>query len=305
MRGRTCLLALALVGGGCAAETADATEASDDHGHDAVFSLLDAAEIESELDGATVHDAETEFVRLSYLYRSPAPMQIEIATSLDGTTWSEWREGVISEEASDEEYGVWVADLDVIDDASARYWRVRGVDVESLPTELAVDTLDAEELASDLESELDVDPDGTEMLEDATVGVATESLVNFRRYRFDLGRVGRSWLWLLRTARRRGWSGSLYGSRTGLRTYAQQASLWNLYQSGRGAPAFPPWGPSRHLVRNVRRVGTWYQAVDTNDVPRLIRIARGLGVSLHRPYSREPWHVEARRSFGPPRGWRP
>ena len=72
-----------------------------------------------------------------------------------------------------------------------------------------------------------------------------------------------------------------------------------------GIPAFPPWGPSRHLVRNVRRVGTWYQAVDTSDVPRLISIARGMNVSLHTPYGNEPWHVEARRSFGPPRGWRP
>jgi hypothetical protein len=310
MRRKLLGLALALAGVGllagnlvaCSVEAPSATEASDDHGHDAVFALTAADEIGAELDASPVHQAEVAFARLSYLHRAPARLAIEISTSADGDTWSEWSEGVLSDEASDEDFGVWVADLDVAE-ADARFWRVRSAGAE-LPTELAVVTQTVDELAADLEgtddaAAVDLDVEGDDL------GVATAEATTFRRYRFDLGRVGRSWLWLLRGARSRGWDGSLYGPRTGLRTYAQQASLWNAYQNGTGAPAFPPWGPSRHLVRNVRRVGTWYQAVDTSDVSGLIRIGRNMGVSLHTPYGNEPWHVEARRSFGPPRGWRP
>lgn len=296
------LTGIALALGGCAAEVPDATEASDDHAHDAVFALTDRSAIAAELARSPSHAEEIDFVRISVLYRSPEQLPIEISTSRDGTTWSDWDTGVISDEASDEEFGVWVADLDV-HDGDARHWRVRGLG-DVVPTELALLPVDADTLAADLESEMDV-PELDIAIDGEDLAATSAQATSFRRYRFDLGRVGRSWLWLLRTARSRGWRGSLYGPRTGLRTYAQQASLWNAYQNGTGAPAFPPWGPSRHLVRNVRRVGTWYQAVDTSDVPNLIRIARGMRVSLHTPYSREPWHVEARRSFGPPRGWRP
>ncbi len=298
--------ASALTGGtaltGCTATPESPYDGSDDHGHDATFSLTDASELEAELTLSPAHDAEIDIARISVLHRSSDRLPIEIATSADGVTWSDYELGVLSEEASDEEFGVWVVDLDVLE-GDARYWRVRTED-GSIPTELAVLPVDADQLADDIQSEQDV-PELDIAIEGEDLAVTGEHQTSFRRYRFDLGRVGRSWLWMLRGARRRGWTGSLYGSRTGLRTYAQQASLWNLYQSGRGAPAFPPWGPSRHLVRNVQRRGTWYQAVDTNDVPRLIRVARNMGVSLHTPYGNEPWHVEARRSFGPPRGWRP
>jgi hypothetical protein len=297
---RRTLLALALGLAGCAAETVDATHADEDLGHDAPWVLEARTDIETELATSPTHVAEAPFARISVLYRSPAPLAVQIATSNDGLVWSDYVPGTVSDEASDAEWGVWVVDLDVAD-GEALYWRVRGAG-DDLPTELAADTMTIDELAALAEGADDGDGSitGTDEL-----GVTAEYATTFRRYRFDLGYVGRAFLWMLRTARRRGWGGTLYGPRTGLRTYAQQASLWNAYQNGTGAPAFPPWGPSRHLIRNVRRVGTWYQAIDTNDVGDLIRIARGMGVSLHTPYSREPWHVEARRAFGAPRGWRP
>jgi hypothetical protein len=307
-------LVLALAGSataltGCTATPESPYDHSDDHGHDATFSLTDAGELEAELTLSPAHDAEIDIARISVLHRSSDRLPIEIATSADGLTWSDYEPGVLSEEASDEEFGVWVVDLDVIE-GDARYWRVRSED-RSVPTELAVLPVDADQLADDLESEEDV-PELDIAIEGEDLAVIGQNATTFRRYRFDLGRVGRSWLWLLRNARSRGWRGTLYGSRTGLRTYAQQNSLWRAYQNGTGAPAFPPWGPSRHLVRNVQRRGTWYQAVDTNDVSTLIRVARRInpagsagGVSLHVPYSNEPWHVEARRSFGPSRSWRP
>jgi hypothetical protein len=301
MKQELCILAVVL--SACGTEVPTAIESSDDHGHDTVVALTASDEISTELSTSPAHEADAAFARLSYLHRSPVRTLIEISTSTDGVTWSDWSEGVLSDEASDEEVGVWVADLDVAE-GDARYWRVRSTAAEA-PTELAVVTETIEELAANLES---LDDEAEEEIEagDETVGVATDALTtNFRRYRFDLGYVGRSWLWLLRGARRRGWDGTLYGPRTGLRTYAQQASLWNAYQNGTGAPAFPPWGPSRHLIRNVGRVGPWYQAVDTSDVGGLISHGRAMGASLRVPYSNEPWHVEARRSFGPPRGWRP
>lgn len=301
---RRTLFVLALALGGCTAavEAPGAHDGSDDHAHDAVFALTDPGELAAELTLSPEHDAELDFVRISVLHRATDRLPIEIATSRDGVTWSEYDMGVLSDEASDPELGVWVVDLDV-HDGDARYWRVRGPH-GAAPTELAVLPVDVDTLAADLESEEDV-PELDIALDDDDLGVIGQQATTFRRYRFDLGRVGRSWLWLLRGARRRGWGGTLYGPRTGLRTYAQQASLWNAYQNGTGAPAFPPWGPSRHLVRNVARRGTWYQAVDTNDVRGLISAARRMNVSLHTPYGNEPWHVEARRSFGPPRGWRP
>lgn len=271
-----------------------------DEGYDSLETFTERATIDAELAGSPVHTTEVAFARLSFLHRSPERAAIEIQTSADGITWSAWTSGALSDEASDEAYGVWVSDVDVTD-GEALHWRVRGAG-DGL-TELAVVTQTLDELAEEAAEGSDDEPEIV-AAEDG-VAASVESLRNFRRYRYDLGRVGRSWLYLLRTARSRGWRGTLYGPRTGLRTYAQQASLWNAYQNGTGAPAFPPWGPSRHLVRNVRRVGTWYQACDTNDVPNLIRIARNMGVSLHTPYGNEPWHVEARRSFGPPRGWRP
>jgi len=291
-----------LVVTGCSAEVPAASEASRDHGRDTAFALTDGTAIAAELTMSPVHEAEVAFARVSYLHRSTSRLPIELSTSAEGVTWSEWSAGVVSDEASDEEFGVWVSDLDVVD-GEARFWRVRSADT-ALPTELALVTQTIDEVAADLESADDA-PSSEAASAGPEVGAATGALTSFRRYRFDLGRVGRSWLWLLRGARNRGWRGSLYGPRTGLRTYAQQASLWNAYQNGTGAPAFPPWGPSRHLIRNVRKVGTWYQAVDTSDVSGLVSRARNMGVSLHVPYSGESWHVESRRAFGPPRGWNP
>lgn len=117
------------------------------------------------------------------------------------------------------------------------------------------------------------------------------------RYRFDQAVVTGEWLALLLWARRHGgWKGGVNGKRGGLRTYAQQASLFALFKSGLGAPAFPPNGPSRHLIRNVRDHG-WKQAVDVSDPEGLIRAAAKRGVVLHRPYQGEPWHVEAKKPF--------
>jgi hypothetical protein len=300
MRPELCLFAIALCA--CSAEVPTPETGSDDPGHDTVFALTTSEDISDELLASPSHEAEQTFARLSYLHRATTRLAIEISTSADGTTWSEWSAGVLSDEASDEEAGVWVSDIDVAD-GDARYFRIHSTDAQA-PTEIAVVTETLDEVVAsteglDDEAPLELVPTGGD------VEAATAALTTFRRYRFDLGYVGRSWLWLLRGARRRGWSGSLYGPRTGLRTYAQQAALWNAYQNGTGSPAFPPWGPSRHLIRNVRRVGTWYQAVDTSDVSGLISRGRNMGVSLGTPYSREPWHVEARHSFGPPRGWRP
>lgn len=124
------------------------------------------------------------------------------------------------------------------------------------------------------------------------------------RYRFDQARVTFAWLWLLTECRRRGWKGGINGQRGGLRTYAMQAALYALFLSGRGAPAFPPNGPSRHLIRNVG-VDGWKQAVDGSEIDELIRIAGELGVRLHRPYAHEPWHVEALEPFDAPETWSP
>ncbi len=294
------LLAVTLAG--CTAELVTPMEASEGDVHDDVFRLASAEEIAAELDASPAHLVDDAFVRATVLYRANEELPLEIATSSDGETWSEWDVAIVSPEESDDEVGVYLADAFVAD-GDARFWRMR-LAAGAQPEEIAVVTSTLDDLTAEIPTDEDeiaaIDPVLVE--EDGITPIGSSGL---RRYRFDFGSVTRPWLWLLRAARRRGWRGSLYGERTGLRTYQQQLQLWNDYQAGRGAPAFPPWGPSRHLIRNVARVGRWYQAVDTSYVPDLIRIARGLGVSLHLPYSGEPWHVEATRSFSAPRGWNP
>ncbi|HXH97814.1 MAG TPA: peptidoglycan-binding domain-containing protein [Gaiellaceae bacterium] len=121
--------------------------------------------------------------------------------------------------------------------------------------------------------------------------------------RFDQASVAEPWHELLFNCRGAGWGGGVNGRRGGARTYAMQLALWQLWRQGRGAPAFAPNGPSRHLRRNIDRLGGWAQAVDVTRPEDLIRLARGFGADLHQPYPTEPWHVEARRpfSFGIPK----
>lgn len=282
---------------GCTGGVQDPAEAHEDHGHDAVL------EIDVGSDGlADVHEAPQAFVRIGFTYRAAPGTLLEVSTSPDGTAWSDWKPAVLAADADDPTTNVRVADHDA--EEEARFFRVRTI-AGGAADHVHAAFLNADDLETALESEDDLI--GPTRIEGDAPEIAGTVLAHgsFQIYRFDQGRVTRPWLWLLRRARSRGWDGSLYGPRTGLRTYRQQLALWNAYQNGVGAPAFPPWGPSRHLIRNVRRHGKWYQAVDTNDVGELIAIARNLGVSLHTPYGNEPWHVEARRPFTAPRGWNP
>jgi hypothetical protein len=124
--------------------------------------------------------------------------------------------------------------------------------------------------------------------------------VSFRR--FDQATVSPLFWVLLTKCRRAGWRGGVNGRRGGSRTYAMQKSLWVLYQAHLGSAAFNPDAPDpqnkhRHMRSTIRRSGQWRQAVDVSDVPGLVRTAAMLGVKLHTPYPKEPWHVEAASPF--------
>lgn len=119
----------------------------------------------------------------------------------------------------------------------------------------------------------------------------------WRYYRFDGAKVNGLWYLLLKNARKNGWDGRLNGPRSGARTRIIQAALYALYLAGRGAPAFHPNGPSRHLRKNIGKGKRWRQAVDVSDADGLIAAAAKDGVKLHRPYPHEPWHVEAVEPF--------
>lgn len=118
-----------------------------------------------------------------------------------------------------------------------------------------------------------------------------------KAYKFGPGKVRGSWWLLLTRARKHGWKGNLTGPRSGGRTYVMQAGLYALYRAGIGAPAFPPGGPSRHMLRNIRGRKHWKQAVDVSDPQGLIRAAKKAGVELHQPYASESWHIESKRRF--------
>jgi hypothetical protein len=269
--------------------TGDLDEHEDgaDHAEDRI-DVFEGEALVEELTFSPEHQALEPFRMLEVLYEGPEGVALEVSTVTADGTWTEWTllDGARIEEA-------YVADVAVAAPGAepATGYRLRGVVDAAAPTYVAVAPVGSD----------------TEALDESSDGFSstTSELDNFTIFRYDLGRVSRPWLWLLRTARRHGWTGRLLGTRTGLRTYQEQLQLWNAYQNGTGSPAFPPWGPSRHLIRNVREHGRWYQAIDTQDVSRLIQIARNHGVRLHRPYSNEPWHVEAVEKFTAPSGWNP
>jgi hypothetical protein len=292
-------MALGACGGTIQGELADEGEEDVADPHRA-FLMLEGGAPGDELRGSPVRQAEEPFTTLGVLYEATGDAEIEVSTSVDGLHWSEWTP-IASEQDAEESFA---ADVQV-EGEPALYYRLRSAS-EIIPSFLSVEPSATSVDEMSPEDELDgLMPEDEIIDEELGVAEHAEGASSFRRYRFDLGRVTRPWLWLLRSARKAGWKGRLAGSMTGLRTYNQQAYLWNLYQSGRGAPAFPPWGPSRHLIRNVQRLGRWAQAVDTQDVSRLVRIARRKGVRLRVPYSNEPWHVEAVRRFHAPSGWNP
>lgn len=128
----------------------------------------------------------------------------------------------------------------------------------------------------------------------ANIDVADKAMV-----RFDSARVSYAWASLLAAARYRGmWDGKVNGPLSGVRTYAEQAKLWHEFLAGRGAPAFAPDGPSRHMKANYAPLGPWAHAVDVSRPRQLIAAAKRLGVNLWQPYAGEPWHVEAAEHFG-------
>ncbi len=133
-------------------------------------------------------------------------------------------------------------------------------------------------------------------------GTVLISLGESKTKRLDVVKTGRApmtrpWAELLHQARQKGWRGSLNGSISGLRTHRDQKELYQRFLEGTGAPAFHPGGPSRHMIKNVRSVGQWAQAVDVSRPEELIAKAKSLGVDLHQPYADEPWHIEARTPF--------
>lgn len=284
-------LALALAAAGCAGEVPD--QGGD--GADSVISWSGAA-LTSQLAGTREHIAERPFALISLLYRGDAGVRLEVSTAGDDGVWSPFRP-VSFEAAEDDDF---VGELALAADQAS--FRVRAIG-EAQPTFLSVELLGAED--SVLAADEHLDEDVLDAVDDGVLTFAVAATSTPKTYRFGAGRVTKPWLWLLKGARRAGWRGTLAGPRTGLRTYAQQASLYRAYLNGTGAPAFPPNGPSRHLLRNVKRLGRWAQAIDTQDVYTLIRYASRKGIRLHLPYSNEPWHVEARSYFRQPVGWNP
>ena len=137
--------------------------------------------------------------------------------------------------------------------------------------------------------------------------ISPHSIDGITFYVFDQARVTAEWYWLLSKAREEGWKGGVNTINKGMRTYAQQKSLYEAYLHHKGSPAFNPDGPkaahAMHLIKNVKAKGNWSMAIDTdaNEVDKLIKIAEKLGVKLHRPYMpQEPWHIEAVEEFAIP-----
>jgi len=121
MRTNAAVIAAVLALSGCSSAVPDAT--GDDDAHDSVVTLA-ADELATELVTSPAHDAARVLAQVELVYDAPSAAAVDVATSVDGLTWTDWTSGAVDTEASSD--GTFVATVDVAD--GPRYWRVRAHD---------------------------------------------------------------------------------------------------------------------------------------------------------------------------------
>jgi hypothetical protein len=87
--------------------------------------VLEGEALADELSGSPSRRAGADFVRLGVIYDAEAPGALELSTSEDGETWSEWRAPVVHH-VEHESTAAFVGQLELPPDETARYYRLRG-----------------------------------------------------------------------------------------------------------------------------------------------------------------------------------
>jgi hypothetical protein len=148
---------------------------SDSHEHEPVLVSLEGPSITEGLDAdrtSSALRAEKPFERLAVLYDAPDPTALELSTSADGVSWSEFAVPILTFS----EEGAHVANLDL--PAPAQFYRYRVRDMALAPTYVAFDAIEHMPLL-ELGEALDVDEEEEEMaaeaieLEDSFDGIGT------------------------------------------------------------------------------------------------------------------------------------
>lgn len=146
-----------------AACNGDVTETGGESSHDdarAAWVTLEGPDLADELATSPAREAPEPFVRLGIVWESRSGAPLEVSTSVDGETWSEWSAvDVLNVET--EEVTSAVASHDVAGGAAATHYRVRSSSGAE-PTFLHVEFLD-QTLAESTEDGEPVDDDAIEV----------------------------------------------------------------------------------------------------------------------------------------------
>ncbi len=92
---------------------------------EAGVTVLEGPALADELARSPVRLATADFVRLGVIFDAQAPTSLEIATSLDGATWSAWRTPVVHHTEQESVAG-YVGQLELPTGETARYYKLRG-----------------------------------------------------------------------------------------------------------------------------------------------------------------------------------
>jgi hypothetical protein len=132
-------LSLALVAG-CGGRSDLVTDLSThEHADDVERVVLEGDALASELTTSPAHEAPVPFQRLGLMWDAAITARLEVSTSLDGQTWSEWKEVTVTHVEA-EQISSFVGHLDVDSETAAQFYKLRSAD-PSLPNFVAVEFL--------------------------------------------------------------------------------------------------------------------------------------------------------------------
>jgi hypothetical protein len=136
----------------------------DIHEHEPVLTVIEGQSITDSLDvdrTSPALEAEKPFERLAVLFDAPDPTALEIATSADGSTWSDFAVPIVvfAEE------GAHVANLDLVEPAKFYKYRIR--DLAIAPTFVAFSPIEIIPIAEEGEVADIIDDEEAELLAQA------------------------------------------------------------------------------------------------------------------------------------------
>src|SRR5262245_4731045 len=92
---------------------------------EAAVVVLEGSPLDTELGTSPAHEAPEPFVRLGFVWDADRPESLQVSTSVDGTTWSEFVTPIVHD-VQLEQTASFVGQVEVQGEP-ARWYRIRGV----------------------------------------------------------------------------------------------------------------------------------------------------------------------------------